>query len=263
MPANTFGGKCSSWPRPPMWEIPGAVSAPHECQQRGKVTRVSLAERVQIALANSRAVWCRTPSEGPCTVAHQQHVSHHAGTAPVAIGKWMDEGQAMMQANCLLIECIAFVFLPSHHVVKQLSGLHGDLMRGYTDVPLSVAELPGPRPDLAKHALVQTSHEVFTRYHDCFAPDLAMGPAHALVDVRAFGIIQVTTRGYPGQLQSMDFIRIQRSLALVKRAIQEVLIIQGRSPARARCRESQLWPVQANAGATLLKRAGSPDSYVR
>ena len=81
-----------------------------------------------------------------------KHIRHQTGVATIAVGKGMDENQAVMKADRHFIRRIGSVFHPIPGITEQGSQSLPDLMMGNTNVLLGGSIHAGPPPGLIEHA---------------------------------------------------------------------------------------------------------------
>src|ERR1035438_7339149 len=225
---------------------------PRERQQRTDVVIVSGAQGFDIALPCRAGIAQTLPSpRKPLTAKlDRQKIGHETGVAPVAIRKWVNLHQPVMEAQRDFIGWIRVVFDPCFGVVEQLAQRYWNLQVIDSDVTLAGPEFSGPAPYVAEHLPVQVFDEFLAQQIAAATERPFLGAR----DVLLLGLIQLAAIGDMRGDQTAYFLRRQRGRGIVRRLEQ---IAHGASPktavglSRGQVRQAALsspWPSPSPSG---------------
>ena len=129
--------------------------------------------------------------------------------ASIAIGKGVDDDQAMMEADGNFIRRIGGMLYLIADVIEQILQFDTDLEPIDADVFVGLAEIACPLPGFTEHLLVQLANEGFV---ENFLALLAR-PGFTLHDVQLLPLVQLTLRGDMAGDQAGELVGIKRGSA--------------------------------------------------
>jgi hypothetical protein len=148
-------------------------------------------------------------------------VSYHTRVSSVAIWKWMDRDQTMLESNGKFIRWVCCMFEP-------IEGIAAEFQESYTylmfinpniylmfinpNILIRMSEFSCPTPYFTKHLFVNTSEPFYWEEFDWwdFTPEKTL---KSLLDIHLFELIEFTPIHDSGYEYSLDFFFIERSFS--------------------------------------------------
>ena len=132
----------------------GVLSRAREHEKGRNIARIGSLQCINIAppkVTGVHQIGAAPGKNGPA-LPLGKHVRYQTGVATVAVGKGMDQNQAVMKADRQFIRRIGSVFHPIPRIAKQGGESLANFMVGNANVFLCGSIHPGPPPGLIEHA---------------------------------------------------------------------------------------------------------------
>ncbi len=176
--------------------------------QRGEVVRSN-----RIILAGDRRTAGRpSPGKpGPAERGHEQ-IGGHPRMTPVAVGKWMDGNQPVMEFHTHSVPdaVIPCAIAPELRVLDEVPNRFSDLEMLNADIRRAHSVPTGPSPDVAEHLPMETAEETVVE-NLMHRSGSARRPEVACADVGLFGRVQFTSGAYVRQPQIPELVVVDCS----------------------------------------------------
>nr|BAA87667.1 tiorf42 [Agrobacterium tumefaciens] len=155
-----------------------------------------------------------TPAEGLGAQFFHEQIGGQPRVTSVAVRKRMDGDQAMVETYCDLVRRKCLMLDPIPNVIEQHREFDRNSVGLDADIALRRSEAACPLPDLAEHASMQCTHEVFGQHPvDRHAPS-STRPGGALDDVLLFRLVEILPVGDPALKQALALLWLERCCVL-------------------------------------------------
>lgn len=176
------------------------------------------------------------------TLLRNQQIGSEPRPAAVAVWKWMNEDQSVMEAHGQLVLRKSFVFDPISSVVDDLVQFGLDAIALNAEIAFGRAIIASPSPNTIKHAAVKSLEKGFVKDR----PLPSECPAIGLGDIPLFQFIEFAAQGNVRRNERLSFLGGQGRCVII--GIEQVSHFR---PKGAQADAKVLRPVRAASSCSL------------